>query len=64
MKDVSLFQGWKELAGLDGRVRLQNVGKLWGVYKHDGEAYVFAGHVDKKPRESNTALYKRVMEAL
>lgn len=61
MKDTSIFQGWKEFHGPDGQIRLVDNGGVWGVYKHNGTSYVFAGHIDKKPRESNKALYERAI---
>ena len=61
MKDISIFQGWKELAGPDGNIRLEDKGDFWGIYKYVGNSYVFAGHIDKKPRESNKALYERAI---
>lgn len=62
MKDVSIFQGWKEFHGPDGQIRLVDNGGIWGVYKHNGESYIFAGNIEKMSKETNLALYKRAIE--
>lgn len=59
MKDISIFQGWKELKGEGGHFRFENRGATWSVYHRHGDAFPHVGIIRREKRESNISLYRR-----
>lgn len=58
MKDLSIFQGIKELKARR-HFMFEDLGGVWCVSVLEGDAFLQCGFLEKKSRESNKALYER-----
>lgn len=58
MRDISIFQGVKELKA-ERHFRFYDLGRMWRVHVLRGDAFPQCGFLEKLSRESNKSLYAR-----